>query len=124
MRGIEVSGCRAVRTAAATASLVTSGPVVRTLTVTVRRVADAVADPGFRLAVARSCAGHATTVVVRNAHQVHGAIGTTSEHRLHEFTRAALAWRSEYGSVRYWDEVLTGMAVQAGANGLWGLICP
>ena len=78
----------------------------------------------FLVAAARSCAGHAATVVVRNAHQVHGAIGTTSEHRLHEFTRAALAWRSEYGSVRYWDEVLTGMAVQSGANGLWGLICP
>lgn len=78
----------------------------------------------FLVAAARSCAGHAATVAVRNAHQVHGAIGTTSEHRLHEFTRAALAWRSEYGSVRYWDEVLTGMAVQAGANGLWGLICP
>ncbi len=78
----------------------------------------------FLVAAARSCTGHAATVVVRNAHQVHGAIGTTSEHRLHVFTRAALAWRSEYGSVRYWDEVLTGMAVQSGANGLWGLICP
>ncbi|MDA2890138.1 acyl-CoA/acyl-ACP dehydrogenase [Mycolicibacterium sp. BiH015] len=78
----------------------------------------------FLVAAARSCAGHAATVVVRNAHQVHGAIGTTSEHRLHEFTRAALAWRSEYGSVRHWDEILTGMAVQSGANRLWSLICP
>ena len=78
----------------------------------------------FLVAAARSCAGHATTVVVRNAHQVHGAIGTTNEHRLHEFTRAALAWRSEYGSVRHWDEILTGMAVKSGANGLWSLICP
>jgi acyl-CoA dehydrogenase len=75
----------------------------------------------FRIAVARSCAGHATSVVVRNAHQVHGAIGTTHEHRLHEFTRAALAWRSEFGSVRYWDEQVTDATLAAG-TGVWGLI--
>lgn len=78
----------------------------------------------FLVAVARSCSAHATTVVVRNAHQVHGAIGTTSEHRLHEFTRAALAWRSEFGSVRHWDGILTDRAVQAGPHSLWSLICP
>ncbi|OBI73707.1 acyl-CoA dehydrogenase family protein [Mycobacterium sp. E740] len=73
----------------------------------------------FRVAAARSCAGHAAEVVVRNAHQVHGAIGTTQEHRLHEFTRAALAWRSEFGSVRYWDQRVTDAALAAGAAGLW-----
>jgi acyl-CoA dehydrogenase len=76
----------------------------------------------FLVAVARSCAGHAASVVVRNAHQVHGAIGTTREHRLHEFTRPALAWRSEFGSVQHWDEQVTGAAVEAGAAGLWSLI--
>jgi acyl-CoA dehydrogenase len=76
----------------------------------------------FLVAVARSCAGHATSVVVRNAHQVHGAIGTTREHRLHEFTRAALAWRSEFGSLRYWDDQVTDAALHASAGGLWGLI--
>ncbi|WP_245234017.1 acyl-CoA dehydrogenase family protein [Mycobacterium sp. PS03-16] len=79
-------------------------------------------DLGFRIAVARSCTGHAASVVVRNAHQVHGAIGTTREHRLGEFTRAALAWRSEFGSVRYWDEQVTDAALRAGAAGLWDLI--
>ena len=79
-------------------------------------------DLEFLVAVARSCAGHATSVVVRNAHQVHGAIGTTREHRLHEFTRAALAWRSEFGSLRYWDEKVTDSALYASAGGLWGLI--
>ena len=76
----------------------------------------------FLVAVSRSCAGHATSVVVRNAHQVHGAIGTTREHRLHEFTRAALAWRSEFGSMRYWDDQVTDSALYASAGGLWGLI--
>jgi acyl-CoA dehydrogenase len=79
-------------------------------------------DLDFLVAVARSCTGHATSVVVRNAHQVHGAIGTTREHQLHEFTRAALAWRSEYGSMRYWDEQVTDSALHASAGGLWGLI--
>ena len=78
----------------------------------------------FLVASARSCTGHATSVVVRNAHQVLGAIGTTREHRLHEYTRAALSWRAEFGSVRYWDEQVTDMAVRAGAGGLWSLICP
>ncbi len=76
----------------------------------------------FLIAVARSCAGHAASVVVRNAHQVHGAIGTTREHRLHEFTRAALTWRSEFGSVRHWDDNLTDAALRAGGAGLWPLI--
>jgi len=76
----------------------------------------------FLVAVARSCAGHATSVVVRNAHQAHGAIGTTREHRLHEFTQPALAWRSEFGSVHYWDELLTTAALAAGRDGLWPLI--
>ncbi|KUI01182.1 acyl-CoA dehydrogenase [Mycolicibacterium acapulense] len=76
----------------------------------------------FRVAAARSCAGHAAEVVVRNAHQVHGAIGTTREHRLHEYTRAALAWRSEFGSVRYWDQRVTDAALSAGATGLWSQV--
>jgi acyl-CoA dehydrogenase len=76
----------------------------------------------FLVAVARSCAGHAASVVVRNAHQVHGAIGTTVEHRLHEFTKPALAWRSEFGSTHYWDEKLTDAAITAGRENLWALV--
>lgn len=75
----------------------------------------------FRVATARSCVGHACSVVVRNAHQIHGAIGTTYEHRLHEFTRAALAWRSEFGSVRYWDEQVSAATMAADAD-MWALI--
>jgi acyl-CoA dehydrogenase len=76
----------------------------------------------FHIAVARSCTGHAASVAVRNAHQVHGAIGTTREHRLHEFTAAALAWRSEFGSTHHWDGVLTDLALTAGRGDLWPLI--
>ncbi|MGB3886446.1 acyl-CoA dehydrogenase family protein [Gordonia sp. (in: high G+C Gram-positive bacteria)] len=76
----------------------------------------------FLVAVARSCVGHAASIVVRNSHQVHGAIGTTREHRLHEYTRAALAWRGEGGSVRYWDQQVGRYASQAGPAMLWPLI--
>lgn len=70
-------------------------------------------DLAFLVAVARSCAGHAATVVVRGSHQLHGAIGTTLEHPLHHATRAALAWRSEYGSLASWDERVLDIALQA-----------
>jgi len=76
----------------------------------------------FQIATARSCVGHACSVVVRNTHQVHGAIGTTHEHRLHEYTRAALAWRSEHGSVQFWDTQVAAAAAAAGPGGLWPLI--
>lgn len=76
----------------------------------------------FQIAVARSCAGHAASAVTRHAHQVHGAIGTTREHRLHEWTRAALAWRSENGSVHFWDRKVAAAAAEAGRTGVWALI--
>ncbi|REE74176.1 acyl-CoA dehydrogenase [Rhodococcus wratislaviensis] len=79
-------------------------------------------EAGFAVAAAKSCAGHAASVVVRNAHQCLGAIGFTMEHELHRHTNALLAWRSEYGSVRYWDEALVAAAAAAGERGLWPLI--
>ncbi|GEE01652.1 acyl-CoA dehydrogenase [Gordonia spumicola] len=96
-------------------------------TVTEGAVVEAVASSwggstAFKVAVARSCVGHAASVAVRAGHQVHGAIGTTREHRLHEFTRPALAWRSEFGSVSSWDRVVADAALGAGPDGLWALI--
>ena len=76
----------------------------------------------FAVAVAKSCAGHAASTVVRNAHQVHGAIGTTFEHDLHRYTKPVLAWRSEFGSVRRWDQLLTRIAVDAGRDGAWSSV--
>ncbi|HUH52451.1 MAG TPA: acyl-CoA dehydrogenase family protein [Microbacteriaceae bacterium] len=76
----------------------------------------------FLVAVARSNVGHSASVVVRNAHQAHGAIGTTIEHELHKSTRAALAWRGEYGSVASWDALVMDRSRAAGSDGLWNLI--
>ncbi len=81
-------------------------------------------DPGmlFAVGVAKSCVGHASTVVVRGSHQVLGAIGTTLEHELHVLTNPILARRGEFGSVHEWDQTLTALAASAGHHGLWSLI--
>ncbi|GAB18033.1 putative acyl-CoA dehydrogenase [Gordonia effusa NBRC 100432] len=76
----------------------------------------------FDVAVARSCAGHAASTVVRNAHQTLGAIGTTVEHRLHRYTMPALSWCAEFGSTQHWDDVVAQEAERVGADGLWELI--
>jgi acyl-CoA dehydrogenase len=87
---------------------------------------DAAAGTGspdaFRVAVARSCAGHAASVVVRHAHQLLGAVGTTREHALHRLTLPALAWRAEYGTTEHWDQQVAASAAAAGPDGLWSLI--
>lgn len=76
----------------------------------------------WAVAVAKSCAGHAAEVVVRNAHQIHGALGTTAEHALHRFTTPALAWRAEFGSLRHWDDYLLSRAMSAGPSAAWPLM--
>lgn len=76
----------------------------------------------FAVGAAKSCAGHAASVVVRNAHQCLGAIGFTTEHELHRHTNRLLAWRSEFGSVQHWDAELLAAASAAGEPGLWPLL--
>ncbi|HEY1701554.1 MAG TPA: acyl-CoA dehydrogenase family protein [Trebonia sp.] len=76
----------------------------------------------FAVAVARSAASHAAAAVIRDAHQVHGAIGTTAEHQLHRYSGPIGLWRTEFGSVRSWDEYVTRAAVTAGGEGLWPLL--
>lgn len=91
-------------------------------------VADALATDldgplsGFRVAVARSVVSRALAVAVRNAHQVHGAIGTTHEHTLHRLTLPALQWRGEFGSAAFWEARLTEVAVAGGMEGAWPMI--
>jgi hypothetical protein len=40
------------------------------------------------------------------AHQVHGAIGFTSEHILHRYTLRMLAWRDDFGNESHWAAAL------------------
>lgn len=74
----------------------------------------------FAIAVAASCSGHATAVIVRNAHQALGAIGFTMEHELHRHANRILSWRSEFGTVASCDAEVLSTAVASGD--LWPLV--
>lgn len=76
----------------------------------------------FAVAVAASTVGHASSVVVRNAHQAVGAIGATLEHELPRLTKLILAHRGGVHSVREWDAIVAELAREAGRDGLWSLI--
>jgi acyl-CoA dehydrogenase len=56
------------------------------------------------------------------AHQVHGAIGFTTEHILHRFSLRALAWRDDFGSESYWAVELGKRVAARGADELWPLV--
>jgi acyl-CoA dehydrogenase len=56
------------------------------------------------------------------AHQVHGAIGFTSEHILHRYSLRALAWRDDFGSESYWAVELGKLVAHRGADELWPLV--
>jgi alkylation response protein AidB-like acyl-CoA dehydrogenase len=74
------------------------------------------------IAAAKVRAGEAVSIAAPIAHQVHGAIGFTEEHRLHFFTRRLWAWRDEFGSERHWSAILGRHAISAGSDGLWPLV--
>ena len=74
------------------------------------------------IAGAKSRAGEAAGIAAAIAHQLHGAIGFTEEHRLHFLTRALWGWRDEFGSEAQWNAVLGRQALKAGGEGYWPLV--
>lgn len=72
--------------------------------------------------VAASCAGHATSIIVRNSHQVLGAMGYTMEHPLHRFTNRMLSWSADVGPLKEIDARLLAEACAGSAGDLWGLL--
>jgi acyl-CoA dehydrogenase len=63
----------------------------------------AVAVPdALRVAAAKVRCGEAAGRAAAIAHQVHGAIGFTDEHRLHQLTRRLWAWRDDFGGEARW----------------------
>jgi acyl-CoA dehydrogenase len=76
-------------------------------------------DPALEVAVAKIRAGEAAGVGAAIAHQVHGAIGFTYEHRLHFVTRRLWSWRAEFGSEARWAADLGRDVAARGADALW-----
>jgi len=56
------------------------------------------------------------------AHQVHGAIGFTSEHILHRYTLRMLSWRDDFGNESYWAAALGNKIAARGADEFWPLV--
>jgi acyl-CoA dehydrogenase len=89
-----------------------------------RAAADAAAggDPTPEIAAAKVVVGDAAEHAPRIAHQVHGAIGFTYEHRLQFFTRRLWSWRAEFGTTETWAERLGASVLAGGAAALWPAI--
>jgi acyl-CoA dehydrogenase len=73
-------------------------------------------------AAAKVRAGAAVQVVAKSAHQVHGAIGFSQEHRLHHLTRRCWSWRDEAGSELEWSRILAAGVLTGGGDRLWAAL--
>jgi len=85
-------------------------------------VAEARPSAEFAVAAAKIRAGEAAGKVAAIAHQVHGAIGFTHEHRLQRLTRRLWSWRDEFGDEARWSRDLGNRVMAAGPDALWPAI--
>jgi len=74
------------------------------------------------VAIAKVRVGEAATTGAAIAHQVHGAMGFTYEHSLHQSTRRLWAWREEFGNESVWALRLGRMVAARGADELWPML--
>ncbi len=71
----------------------------------------AAAQTDYAVTVAKVVLAHVVRTVTTTAHQLHGAIGSTLEHRLWLFTMRAQAWIGEFGSSGHHARHLGRMAL-------------
>ncbi len=74
------------------------------------------------IAAAKTVTGRAVGIINKLAHQIHGAIGYTDEHRLQYTTRRLWSWRDEHGSEAEWAAALGRSLAAAGGAALWPAI--
>jgi acyl-CoA dehydrogenase len=80
------------------------------------------AEATFAIAAAKTVCSRLVAGTNKNAHQLHGAIGYTDEHRLQFWTRRLWAWRDDFGTETQWGADLGRSVVSAGGASLWGLV--
>lgn len=76
-------------------------------------------DTLFCIAAAKSRCGESAGKVSALIHQVHGAIGFTQEHALHQYTRRLWAWRDDFGAESFWNRWLGEQVCAAPGGELW-----
>lgn len=76
---------------------------------------------GYEIAIAKMRANEATEVITDLSHQIHGAIGTTHEHSLHQLTRRLWSWREEGGNEKYCANKMTKRIMES-EESLWSII--
>ena len=74
------------------------------------------------VAIAKIRVGEAAGNGAAIAHQVHGAMGFTYEHSLHQATRRLWSWREEFGNEAHWADRLGHMVAARGADALWPFV--
>ena len=74
------------------------------------------------VAIAKARISEAAGLGADIAHQVHGAMGFTREHVLHNLTRRLYAWRDEYGNEVHWQRQIGHEVAAKGADALWPML--
>lgn len=79
-------------------------------------------DSWLEIASAKLKANESAGVVSELAHQIHGAIGVTHEHRLHQLTRRLWSWREDGGNEKFWTEQLASQFLNYKDMTLWEIL--
>lgn len=78
-------------------------------------------DPHVATAAAKVVTAMSAHPVAAAGHQIHGAIGTTSEHRLGRFTTSLWSWRDRHGSEGFWAGALASRILDDGVD-VWDVV--
>jgi len=73
------------------------------------------------VAAAKVVTSRSAHPVAASGHQIHGAIGFTSEHALGRYSSSLWSWRDRHGSEQHWADVLASLILDEGAD-VWDLI--
>ncbi len=81
--------------------------------------------PSFEaIAACKVRCAEAVTLGTAIAHQLHGALGMTVEHRLQQFTRRLWSWRDDFGTESEWAIALGRATVESGSTAYWAGSAP